>query len=83
MTERETDMSTHAFFVISTPSLFVISTEGRNLVLGTGSGRNRLNLRQLRFLGFLATLEMTGEGGFNWQLGSKLTHYQTHYQIFR
>src|SRR5208283_5825008 len=42
--------------------LSVISTEGRNLVLGTGSGRNLFHCRQLRFLG---TLEMTGEGGFN------------------
>ena len=40
-------------------SLFVISTEGRNLALGTGSGRNLLECRQIRFL---APLEMTGVG---------------------
>ena len=45
-----------SLFVISTSYLFVISTEGRNLALGTGSGRKRIQCRQLRFL---APLEMT------------------------
>ena len=58
---------------MSTPALLVISTEGGNLPLRTGSGRNSLYCRQLIFL---ATLEMTGEGGFDWQLGSKPAHYQ-------